>query len=130
MNNTLIRVHENEVIIPLSYFSHVNELELLIENETAVVRPKNDPTKFHKNKRRAQMMEQTAVFDSQHRQLWRCYPEEYVAFWQGKLVDHDSDHRQIALRMNDRFPNQVVLIRQVTKHPPKPLRLGSPRLVR
>lgn len=130
MNITPIQVRQHEVIIPLTYFPHAGELELVIEGDVAVVRVKTGAARFHKNERRAEMLEQIAVFEAQRHELWQRYPEEYAAFHQGKLVDHDADHRRLVLRIDAQYPDQVVLIRQITEQPPAPLRLGSPHLVR
>ncbi|MCP4360027.1 MAG: hypothetical protein GY796_18640 [Chloroflexi bacterium] len=129
MNSLPIQVRQDEVIIPLTYFPHAEELELVVEDDVAIVRAKTGTTRFHKNERRAEMLEQTAVFESQRRELWQQYPEEYAAFHQGKLVDHDADHRRLRLRIDAQYPDQIVLIRQITAEPPAPLRLGSPRLI-
>jgi len=123
-----IRVTPQEVIIPLTYFPNAAALELIIVEDTAVVRAKTDGPQLHQNKRQAEMLEQTAVFEEQYSELVKEYSGQYVAFHQGKLVDHDSNHRELSRRVRATFPDEIVLIRQVTERPEGLLRLGSPRL--
>lgn len=124
------QVTPEEVIIPLTYFPHASELELVVTEDAAVVRAKMTIPHLHQNKRQGEMLAQTAVFEAHHAQLLQKYPEEYVAFYQGKLVDHDLDHTQLVRRIQKQYPGQIVLIRQVKEQPATLLRLGSPRLVR
>ncbi len=130
MATKTIQVTPEEVIIPLTYFPHASELELVVTEDTAVVRAKTITPGLHRDKRQAEMLEQTAVFKAQYMQLLQVYPGEYVAFHQGKLVDHDPDHTQLVRRIQKQYAGQIVLIRQVREQSEGPLRLGSPRLVR
>lgn len=130
MATKLIQVTPQEVIIPLTYFPRASELELVITEDVAVVRAKTATPELHRNKRQTEMLQQTAVFESQYTQLSRDYMGEYVAFHHGELIDHDSDHTQLVRRIQSQYPGQIVLIRQVTEQPAAPLRLGSPRLIR
>lgn len=130
MNVIPIQVVQQEVRIPLAYFPKTSELELVVRGDMAVVRPKSLATlpALHQNERRAEMLAQTAVFEARLAELRQTHLGEYVAFHEGELVDHDADHHQLSQRIKVRFPNAIVLIRQVTAEPERPLRLGSPRL--
>jgi hypothetical protein len=130
MNGRLIQITPEEVVIPLSYFPNARELELVVTEDAAVVRAKAVSPRLHQNKRQVEMLEQTAAFETQYPQLLQNYSQEYVAIYQGKLVDHDSDHIQLVRRIQQHFPGQIVLIRQVTEQPATSLNLGSPRFVR
>jgi hypothetical protein len=122
-----IQVTPQEVIIPLTYFPNAAELELIIVEDTAVVRAKTDGPQLHQHKRQAEMLAQAAAFEGQQKELQQ-YLGEYVAFHQGELVDRDPDRRALSRRIRTNYPGQIVLIRQVTAQPVPPLRLGSPRL--
>ena len=125
-----IQEDKQEVRITLDYFAKTSELELVVRGDMAVVRPKSLVTlpDLHQNERRAEMLAQTAVFETRLAELRQTHLGEYVAFHEGELVDHDADHHQLSQRIKARFPNAIVLIRQVTVEPERPLRLGSPRL--
>ncbi len=124
-----IQVTQQEIIIPLTYFPHASELELVIEDDVAVVRAKSFAPRLHKNEQRNEMLKQVAAFEAIEEELRQQYLDQYVAFHEGELVDHDADHTQLVRRINARYPEQIVLIRQVTDKEPAPIRLGSPRLV-
>jgi hypothetical protein len=123
-----IQVTAQEVIIPLTYFPQASELELVVNDDVAVVRPKTVVSGLHQNERREEMLQETAAFEAQRAKLIQDYLGEYVAFHNGELVDHDPDHTRIIRRIQKQYPGQIVLIRQVTEEAASPLRLGSPRL--
>ena len=125
-----IQVSPQEIVIPLAYFPHASELELVVKDDVVVVRVKTDIPRLHHNERRAEMLKQTAVFEAKEKEWFQHYPNQYVAVYEGKLVDHDTDHLHLVRRINAQYPGQVVLIRQLTTQPPAPLHLGSPRVVR
>jgi hypothetical protein len=48
------------------------------------------------------------AFISLHPALLLQYPNEYVAIYQGQLVDHDPDGLALSLRVHQRFPDEFV----------------------
>lgn len=52
-----------------------------------------------------------------HKQLWEQYAHQYVAIKGGQLVDHDADKLALYTRIEQRYPNQFVLVRQVEATP-------------
>ncbi|MBE2202472.1 MAG: hypothetical protein IAE79_27925 [Anaerolinea sp.] len=83
----------------------------------------------HVSPDRAQMEQEQAVFRRLHSQLLAQYPGEYVAVYQGRVVDRDADRLALAARIDEKYPQTVVLIKQVTAEPDKVLYMRSPRLV-
>lgn len=59
------------------------------------------------------MAQEIEAFQTMHAQLLAQYPNHYVAIYQGQLVDHDTDQLGLFLRIDEQYPNEVVLIRQV-----------------
>lgn len=57
------------------------------------------------------------AFRQHHAELWRQYPGAYVALHEGKLVDVDEDRVALLGRIDENFPQEVVLIRQVQEEP-------------
>lgn len=64
--------------------------------------------------------EQQAEVDAFHRLhswLLEHFAGEYAAIYHGELVDHDADFAALLQRIEDRFPEQFVLIRPVRQEP-------------
>jgi len=78
---------------------------------------------------RALMEREVKAFEAMHDQLWQNYPEEYVALYAGKVVDHDRDEQALVARIEAQFPAEVVLIRQVLPTLPADLVFRSPRFI-
>ena len=52
-----------------------------------------------------------------HPMLWKQYPGEYVAIQGGKLIDHDMNRSALFSRINQKYPDQFVLLRRVEAQP-------------
>ena len=76
------------------------------------------------------MQQEVAAFEASHRDLWLKYPNQFVAFYQGVVVDHDRDELALLEHIELKFQSEIVLIRQVNPQPSKTLRFRSPRFVR
>ncbi len=76
------------------------------------------------------MQREVTTFETMHPDLWEQYPHQYVAFHQGTVVDHDLDELALVQRIDARYPESVVLIRQVLPRLPQPFVFRSPRFVR
>lgn len=90
----------------------------------------NHLPRLHRHKQQQEMLAETAVFEAHLNKLQQTHLNQYVAFHQGELVDHDADHHQLVQRINKRYPDETVLIRQITTENQHPIRLGSPRFTR
>jgi hypothetical protein len=65
-----------------------------------------------------------------HPALLNEYPNEYVAIYQGEVTDHDPAQSELYLRIRERYPHEVVLIRQVRPEIDRTLTIRSPRFER
>lgn len=74
--------------------------------------------------------EETVAYEAMHDQLLATHFGEHVAIFNGQLVDHDPDFLTLLGRIDARYPDDVVLIKQVTPLPERELRIYSPRLER
>ena len=54
------------------------------------------------------------AFRNLHPQLLQQYPQQYVAIRQGQLIDHDRDQLALYLRVDKQYPDEVLLIKQVS----------------
>ena len=86
--------------------------------------------RLHVNPRRQVMQREIAAFEAMHPTLWQQYPHHYVAIYQGKVIDHDRNQLHLLERIDQAYPQSVVLIRQVESRLPKTLRFRSPRWVK
>jgi hypothetical protein len=82
---------------------------------------------FDVNPDRAAMQQEAVAFEKLHANLWKQYPNQYVAVYQGKVVDHDKNIAEMVARLRRDYPNQTVLIRRVQPQLPKPLWIPSIR---
>lgn len=74
------------------------------------------------------LLEQARAFQEQHSQLISDYEGEYVAIYDGEVIDHDSDRIELSDRIYASQPSQTVLIRYVTTRPERVLNMRSPRI--
>lgn len=84
---------------------------------------------FHVSEDTLVMEREVVTFESRHAELWKQYPNQYIAMYQSQVIDHDTDLVTLALRIEEQYPEQVVLIRQVLPELPQPLMFRSPHLV-
>ncbi len=70
------------------------------------------------------------AYQSMHHYLWSQYPEQHVAIYNGRLVDHDEDGIALSRRIYARYPDEFVLIKKVEPQPKRTLRFRSPRFVK
>lgn len=85
---------------------------------------------FHVNPQWGQMLQEQAAFQRQHAQLLAEYEGSFVAMCQGRVVDADLDQMALVARIDERYPEAVVLIKRVTREPERVLHMRSPRWVR
>lgn len=77
-----------------------------------------------------QMLDEEAAFRRLLPSLIRHYANMFVAIHQQQLVDYDVDEAALLERIDIKYPNQVVLLRQVSDSPDLMLHFRSPRMVR
>ena len=92
--------------------------------ETAVSNP------LHTSPNRAAMLQEQAAYQAMLPELLAAYENQYVAVYQGDVIDHDADKIALSIRLDESHPDAVVLVRQVTAEPDHVLHMPSPRLVR
>ena len=62
-----------------------------------------------------------------HADLLQRYEGQHVAVYQGNVVDHDPDLLALYLRIDQKYPDDVVLIRQVRPEVERIIHIRSPR---
>jgi hypothetical protein len=76
------------------------------------------------------MRREVAAFEALHATLWQQYPHQYVAIYQGAVLDHDVNELALVERLDEQYPGLVILVRQVLPDLPQTLRFRSPHFVR
>lgn len=76
------------------------------------------------------MEEEIAAYEELHPELVSEHLGQYVAIYEGRVVDFDNDRLALRQRIHETYPNEVVLVRQVKPTLPAPLHIRSPRLRR
>lgn len=76
------------------------------------------------------MRREIEAFHHLHPDLVQHYLQQYVAIYQGQLVDYDDEQLALLARIEEKYPTEVVLLRRVGDEPePVELRVYSPRFV-
>lgn len=76
------------------------------------------------------MAREEAAYQTMYDELKTKYAGEYVAIFNGQLIDHDSDELALLRRLDVQYPDDIVLMRKVSAEPEPDLRMRSPRLIR
>ncbi len=84
---------------------------------------------LHVNEHREAMQDEVTAFQTMHADLWKQYAQQYVAVCQGAVVDHDVDELALVERVDEKYPDHIVLIRQVLPKLQKTLQFRSPHFV-
>ena len=71
-----------------------------------------------------------AAYEAMHGELVKKFLGQYVAIYQGRLVDHDDDPVVLHQRIEKHYPATTVLSRKVQKEAVPVLHMRSPRLER
>ncbi len=79
---------------------------------------------------RPAMLREQAAYRAMHPDLLERHQGQYVAVYQGQVIDHDADDLALSERVRQQLPSAVVLIRQVLPQTERVLHFRSPHLVR
>jgi hypothetical protein len=82
---------------------------------------------FLRDEARRIIRKEADAFRNLHPELMVKYPGEYVAIYQGQVIDHDTDQLALFLRIDEQFPHTPVLIQQVLPEPEEVYTIRSPR---
>lgn len=75
-----------------------------------------------------QMAQEERAYQQLLSLLRERYLQQFVAIYQGTIVDHDLDELALLLRVEQQLPNRVVLLKRVLPQPEPDLVIRSPRL--
>jgi hypothetical protein len=77
-----------------------------------------------------QVEQEKSAYLQLYPQLKRSHSGQYVAIYQGQLVDHDEDYGALFARIDDQYPDEFVWLTRVGDEPIDTIRFRSPRLER
>jgi hypothetical protein len=77
----------------------------------------------------AAMRREEAAYQEMHEELYKKYPGQHVAIYQGELIDHDEDGVALYMRVRQKYPGEFVLMTPVGQEAEETYRILSPRLV-
>lgn len=83
---------------------------------------------YPKNPQRDAMEAEINAYEAMHPMLRREFSGQYVAIYQGEVVDHDIDPVALHERIMSRYPDKIVLCRKVQEDPAPLIHIRSPRL--
>jgi hypothetical protein len=85
---------------------------------------------FLRQEAQQKMQREVDAFRAMHANLLSQYSNQYVAIYQAQVIDHDPDQLALFLRVDEQYPNEPVLIRQVRPEVETVYTIRSPRFVR
>ncbi|MCB0097588.1 MAG: hypothetical protein KDE46_17780 [Caldilineaceae bacterium] len=83
--------------------------------------PSDDPEQL-------QLQQEAAAYKTMHPQLRAQFPDQWVAIYQGHLIDHDADEDALIERLDQAYPGGLILVRQVEAEPERDIYIPSFRL--
>jgi len=84
---------------------------------------------FHVHPQREQMLWEQEAYARQREEIIAKYEGQYIAMHGGVVVDHDLDETELVMRIQEKYPDEIVHLRLVTRAPDRELRFRSPRFI-
>ena len=81
------------------------------------------------NDKLSQINQEQSSFEAQHALLLEKYAGQYVAMYNGGVVDHDADRISLGKRVRARFGSEPVLITPVLGKKQQVIHVRSPRVL-
>jgi len=73
------------------------------------------------------MQSEVDAFEAMHPALWEKYPNEYVAVYQSKVIDHDQDEMTLINRVRAIYPDEIIMVDKVLPQLQREIVFRSPR---
>lgn len=118
--------------IPAELYERIERLAAVREESVAYVlaealtRVEDQPIELARTEA---MSREEAAYRAMHRELYAKYAGQYVAIHDGELVGVDEDESALAAVIRERFPNRIVLLKQVEESPIREVRYRSIRIL-
>lgn len=76
-----------------------------------------------------EMAREIEAYAAQHAQILEKYRGEYIAMYQGEIVDHDKGITELFERIDQRFPDETVLLKEVKEQIDEVINIPSFRIL-
>lgn len=83
---------------------------------------------YIQNEEQRLMHNEMVAYRKLHKSLLEKHPGEYVAVFRGRVIDRDTDQIALFLRIDQKYPDDVVMITQVLETPDEEYNNISARL--
>jgi hypothetical protein len=83
---------------------------------------------FLLEQKRETIRKESAAFQKMHPKLLREYEGQYVAIYQGEVVDSDSEQLPLYQRVAQKYPGETFLLKKVTSSPEEVYTIRSPKI--
>ncbi len=128
------------VTLPDSVYERVQQLAQVRQQEIAeaIVEylddtlPENEAVTLTAEQiaQKSALQREKAAYIKLHPMLKQKYLGLYVAIYNGKLIDSDSNYGMLYERVRGQYPNEVILMTEVEDEAMKTIVVRSPRLIR
>ena len=88
----------------------------------------SQPTAMESTDRDAAVEREAQAFRRLHASLLEEHKGQYVAIYQEKLVDYDADQVALYLRIDEKYPDEFVMITPVNEEVEEVFHFRSPRI--
>ena len=111
--------------------SVTNQLRRLAETKGATAEELAEQAvrQFLRDETGRALQQESTAFRAMHADLTLKYAGDYVAIYDGQVIDHDADQLALVLRIEERYRDAPVLIKQVTTEIDEVYHVHSPRLI-
>jgi hypothetical protein len=111
--------------------SATNQLRRLAETKGATAEELAEQAvrQFLRDETGRALQQESAAFRAMHADLTLKYAGDYVAIYGGQVIDHDADQLALVLRIEERYRDAPVLIKQVATEIDEVYHVHSPRLI-
>jgi hypothetical protein len=108
----------------------VQELQGIAERKGTTVQAVTEEAihQFLLDHKRERIRKETAAFRKMHSKLLTKYEGLYVAIYQEKVVDSDSEQLPLYQRVAQKYPGETFLLKKVTTSPDEVYTTRSPRI--
>lgn len=108
----------------------VQELQEVAERKGTTVQAVTEEAIHHflLEQKRERIRKETAAFREMHSELLMKYEGQYVALYQGVVVDSDSEQLPLYQRVAQKYQRETFLLKKVTASPNEIYITRSPRI--
>lgn len=124
MNVASVEISENVLVIPRTFLPNAERFRMEVTDRAIKVHFDQVDSLLIENDGADREM---AAYIEMHPRLLREYANEFVAIYNGELVDHGNDFWEVWERVGKTYPNEYVWVSQVLEEPIETVNMPSVR---